>query len=200
MIRPSRGVFMKIIKCECPYCGASLEENTEDRQYIFCSYCGQKLYVDNENREFRIHKTINQNINIHKDVHFRYTDDADVIRNTASFNYKKLKVIAYVIVALLVFGAPFIMLANIHIHDRISQSKGLINAGYYQDLLNEDYKTVEAHFLAAGFTNIELIDLNDSGLAFWKKDKVESISVGGNRSFGSEDWFEPDTVVVISYH
>ena len=53
---------------------------------------------------------------------------------------------------------------------------------------------------AAGFTNIELIDLDDSGLAFWTEDKVDTISVGGDTSFESTDWFDPDTKVVISYH
>ena len=67
-------------------------------------------------------------------------------------------------------------------------------------MVGEDYKTVEAHFESAGFTNIELIDLNDSGVTFWNNEKVESISVGGNTRFNSSDYFQPDTKVVISYH
>ena len=75
-----------------------------------------------------------------------------------------------------------------------------LKVGYYKDLVGEDYKTVEAHFKAAGFTNIELIDLNDAGIAFWNEGKVETISVGGDTSFDSYDYFDPNTKVVISYH
>ena len=82
----------------------------------------------------------------------------------------------------------------------LAQHEGKINAGYYKDLVGEKYETVEAHFEAAGFTNIELIDLDDAGISFWKNGEVEIISVGGNTSFDSADWFEPDTRVVISYH
>lgn len=67
-------------------------------------------------------------------------------------------------------------------------------------MIGEDYKVVVAHFEAAGFTNIELIDLDDSGIAFWKSEKVEMISIGGNTDFETTDWFSPDTKVVISYH
>jgi hypothetical protein len=81
-----------------------------------------------------------------------------------------------------------------------NENSGNISAGYYRDLVGEDYKTVEAHFRAAGFTNIELIDLNDSGIAFWNEGKVETISVGGDTSFDSLDFFDPNTKVVISYH
>ena len=67
-------------------------------------------------------------------------------------------------------------------------------------MIGEDYKVVVAHFEAAGFTNIELIDLDVSGTAFWKSEKVEMISIGGNTDFETTDWFSPDTKVVISYH
>lgn len=83
---------------------------------------------------------------------------------------------------------------------QIAMAEGRIQAGYCSDLIGKDYKTVEAHFKAAGFTNIELIDLKDSGLAVWDNEKVESISIGGNSDFDETDWFEPDTKVVISYH
>ena len=42
--------------------------------------------------------------------------------------------------------------------------------------------------------------MNDAGLAFWKSDKVESVSVGGDTSFYSSDYFEPDIAIIIKYH
>ena len=91
----------------------------------------------------------------------------------------------------MVFGA---------IEEKKAEREGKISAGYHSDLIDEDYKTVVAHFEAAGFTNIEVIDLNDSGLAFWNDGKVETISIGGNTSFSSSDYFYPDTKVVITHH
>lgn len=46
-----------------------------------------------------------------------------------------------------------------NMNEKKAVSEGKISAGYYRDLIGEDYKTVEAHFESAGFTNIELIDL-----------------------------------------
>lgn len=57
-----------------------------------------------------------------------------------------------------------------------------------------------AHFKSAGFENIEVIDLKDAGIVFWKNDKVEQISVDGNTSFDSTDYFSKDSKVVISHH
>ena len=59
---------------------------------------------------------------------------------------------------------------------------------------------IETLLTNAGFTNIELIDLEDAGIAFWLDGKVKTISVGSNTAFGSDDWFTPDTKVIISYH
>lgn len=86
------------------------------------------------------------------------------------------------------------------IDEKIAKNEGKISAGCYRELVGEDYKTVKAHFKAAGFTNIDLIDLDDSGLMFWNDGKVETISVGGDMDFDSLDWFEPDVKVIISYH
>lgn len=53
---------MKLIKLECPGCGASLEVDMEN-MITFCPYCGNKLYMDDE--------SVNININ--------YRDEAKVI-------------------------------------------------------------------------------------------------------------------------
>ena len=58
----------------------------------------------------------------------------------------------------------------------------------------------DAKLDAAGFTNVELIDLDDSEGLFWIDGKIEAISVGSDTLFESTDWFDPDTNVVISYH
>ena len=82
----------------------------------------------------------------------------------------------------------------------MAEKEGKISAGSYIELIGKDYKSVEAHLKAAGFTNIELIELNDSGIMFWNNGKVETISIGGNTSFDTTSYFTKDIKIIISYH
>ena len=182
---------MKLKTLKCPGCNANVEIE-KGREFLFCKYCGCKILFDDEKQEY----TINKNINIHK----RFTNDADVIRakHEASKDTQNFKQFLISIGLLLLI--PIAISLWMHFNKVIAQNEGKINAGYYRDLVGKDYETVESHFEAAGFENIELIDLNDAGLAFWNNGKVDTISIGGNTDFESTDWFDPDTKVVISYH
>jgi len=181
---------MKMRKLNCPNCNGILDMKIyKNTSSIFCPYCGQSFIIYNENEY-----TINQNI------HTRYTDDAEVIKANNKYKENKRNDIICLIIIALSIGA---IIAGILIPGSRGQrelNEGKISGGYYQDLIGEDYRTVKAHFEAAGFTNIELIDLDDAGLAVWKNEKVEMISIGGNTSFNSNDYFDSDTVIVISYH
>ena len=77
---------------------------------------------------------------------------------------------------------------------------GLISAGYSSDWIDKDYHAAVAHFESAGFKNIELVDLDDSGVKFWTNETVASISIEGKSHFNDEDYFSPDSTVYISYH
>lgn len=188
---------MKLHKLTCTNCNGILDMKIDDgTTSVFCPYCGQKFLIDDENRKV----TINKNININKTIHNRYTDDADVIRakNEASKDSRDFKQVLILIG--IMFLIPVLIFSESFFSKAFNQGQGKINAGFYRDLIGKDYQTVESHFETAGFTNIELIDLNDSGLAFWSEGKVDTISVGGDTAFDSSDWFSPDTKVVISYH
>ena len=187
---------MKAKKITCPYCSAGIGADTIGRDFVFCNYCGQKILLDDE----KIEVTINKNINVNKTIHKRYTDDAEVIKAKNKEKEDKRGWIAIVVCLIISLGIPFGMLAKFEIDEKVAKNEGKVSAGYYRDLVGEDNKTVKAHFEAAGFTNIELIDLDDSGLMFWNEGKVETISVGGDTNFESTDWFEPDVKVIISYH
>lgn len=188
---------MKLRVLKCPECRANLEIE-EGCSFCYCQYCGCKITLEDEEQKV----TINKHINVTKNITHtnRRLDDAEVLRETNKAKEDKRVWIALIIMAIIGLGIPFGMMLKMDIEEKIAQNAGKINAGYYRELVGEDYETVQAHFEAAGFTNIELIDLNDSGIAFWTNGKVEMISVGGDTSFESTDWFEPDTKVVISYH
>lgn len=139
-------------------------------------------------------------VNLQGYIHQRYTDDAEVIRaqmeatrDTKSFRH-------FLIIVAIVLMIPVTVLSAIFLNKAIQKAQGKVCAGSYTELVGRDYKTVEAHFEAAGFTDIELIDLDDAGIGFWNNDKVAVISIGGDTDFSGMDWFEPDTKVVISYH
>lgn len=188
---------MKIHKLSCPNCNGILNMTiANNTSSVFCPYCGQQFIVDDEKKEY----IINKNININKNIHKRYTDDAEVIKAINKDKEDKRNYLMFLVLFAILIGMVAIPSCIMNMNEKKAISEGKINAGFYQDLIGEDYKTVEAHFESAGFTNIELIDLNDAGLAIWKNEKVETISIGGNTSFDSTDFFDPDTKVVISYH
>ncbi len=189
---------MKLKVLKCPECRANLEIE-EGRNSCFCQYCGCKIILDDEKQE----TTINKNINITKNTSHteRYYDEARIVEANRNDEKDKRDTKVGLIAGL---GIPLAIILAIvlffSLNSAISKSQGKISAGNYQDLIGQDYKTVVAHFESAGFENIELIDLDDSGIAFWNDGKVEMISIGGDTDFESIDWFYPDTKVVISYH
>ena len=193
---------MRLQKITCPSCNGTLDMKISDNtEYIFCPYCGTQYFVDDAKKY-----TFNQNINIKKDIKFdktihnRYTNDADVIRAKHKASEYKQDIIKTLFVFALIAAMVCIPLIVLNVNEKIAEHQGKVSVGNYSDLLGKDYEAVEAHFKAAGFTNIELIDLKDSGLLFWNNGKVETISVGGNTSFQSTDFFDTGTKVVISYH
>ncbi len=186
---------MKISNIKCPNCGANINVDVSKQKTIFCTYCGQQLEVDNGVKEMTYTKNINKNVNVHN----RYTNDADVIREenkNKKIKYDTIQIlICFAIILLCGFGPSIKM----KISKAINQSEGKISAGYYKDFEGENYQYVKSTLESAGFINIELIDLDDQGL-FKKDGEVTSISVGGNTSFDSLDYFDKDVKVVITYH
>lgn len=65
----------------------------------------------------------------------------------------------------------------------------------------QDVSYVENTLRACGFTNIQRIPMNDlvTGL-ITRPGKVEKVIFGDNSHFSSEDWFDPDIQISITYH
>lgn len=72
--------------------------------------------------------------------------------------------------------------------------------GSSRDYINKNYKEVVAKFESMGFTNIELVDLDDAGVLTGEVDTVKSVSIGGDDSFTDFDYFSKDEKVTIVYH
>ena len=140
---------MKLHVLKCPECNANIEID-KSRSSCFCSYCGCKIILDDEKQE----TTINKNIYITKNINQtnRYINDAEIERVKAADKKDKRE---YWFVGIWLGVAAFIILGmNLYfaITPKVAASHGKISAGYYKDLIGEDYQAVEAHFEASGFT------------------------------------------------
>ena len=183
---------MRATMMKCPSCGGDLTINASGREFVFCNYCGKQIYLDTGRRTINI----NHNIQVDKKIHKRITDDAAIVKAKMSDRENKRMWILMLVCLLIPLG----VLASLKINSSIARNQGKIQAGFYRDYLNQKYEVVEKQMEAAGFKNIEIIDLDDPGLFGGKKDKVQSISIAGNSSFDSGDWFFPDDKVIISHH
>ena len=190
---------MKITKIECQSCGANIRLDDDFKNVFFCPYCGSKYHYDDGTIRFEI--TENKNIRIHK----RIQNDAEILKQknkSKEWEYKELR-IGLTVIGILV-GLLVIMALVSVISGNIKESKekmaGNISAGSSSNLVGKDYETVIAQLKAAGFNNIEEIDLEDYGIFVWNNGKVAEVSIGGKTSFGNSDYFSPDSVVVVSYH
>ena len=80
--------------------------------------------------------------------------------------------------------------------------KGYIAIGddafYYR---YKDYNTVINQIKANGFSNIVEVNLDDADVnEYWEKGEVSAISIGGDGDFDEGTYFDPDALVVITYH
>ena len=178
-------------RTKCENCGAQLNFDV-GMQHCFCQYCGYKNLVYDKYARIDIIKKIEKT--------HRHIDEAEIVKAklAAEKDAKDRKSdrawTIGMIVAMLLISSYF------WLPGLIGRSQGKVCAGYYKDLIGQDYRSVVAHFESAGFTNIEVIDLNDAGLLVWNNEKVKTISVGGDTDFETHNYFDPDTKVIISHH
>ena len=138
---------MKLNKLICPNCNAQLNIKLENgEEEIFCPYCGQKFLIDDEEKMI--------NININKST----VDEAKIIREKNKEKEDKRNFVVLIITFLISILTLAIIWGGPQINKIVAEKEGKISAGSYIELIGKDYKSVEAHLKAAGFTNIELID------------------------------------------
>lgn len=190
---------MELKKLTCPNCNGTLNLEVENKKYIFCPYCGQQFLVEDGKQE------ITRNINIKKDVNVtkRTINDAEVIRaKTAdrAKTHKLLDKVGILLVYVALIGALFWFWDFDDREAKKAAEDGRISAGSDEDYVGENYEAVVDQLETLGFTNVKAIDLDDAGITFWKADKVESVSIGGDTSFFSGDYFDPDVTIIVKYH
>lgn len=186
---------MRTSAIKCPSCGSILNVDVNGREFVFCNYCGEQIHLDTGNRTININQNISKSIRIEKNIHTRHTDDAKIIKEKVKDRENKRGFILLLVAVLL----PFAIVLCMKIHGSVSKSQGKIQGGFYRDYLNQQYDVVEKQLQAAGFTNIEIIDLNDPGIFGTHRGKVQSVSIAGKSSFDSYNWFDPDDKVIISH-
>ena len=186
---------MRLKKTHCTNCGGMLDlQVNENCTQIFCPYCGTVYEVDQRKKEI----VLTHNIHISE----RYTNDADVIRAKAESKENRhnfLLILAFFgLVAIIFFSAIY----QFEISDFFDsfRNKGKIRAGNYFDYNDLNYQAVETQLSALGFTNIVLIDLGNSNDRGVPDGEVESITINGDSTFWSEDYFYPNDTVIIRYH
>ena len=105
------------------------------------------------------------------------------------------------IVLTVAFVCFFIIIMFSLISERIDrkekEDRGMITAGSYSDYKKENYETVKKQFEAMGFYNIEVIEVKDINPL--NNGKVTNISINGNSSFSSSDYFYKSDKVIIEH-
>lgn len=64
-----------------------------------------------------------------------------------------------------------------------------------------DYQSVVDSFEEQGFTNIQLLELDDLVTGWLTKEgEVEYVTVNGDEDYSADTWFDSDVEVVVAYH
>lgn len=189
---------MKLEKLTCPACGAGIDMDIKGRSSVFCPFCGSQFTIDDGT------KTTNKNININK----KYTNDAAVEKerrkdreNERKHKEYKWTMIGLVIFLVLDFGLLYFMGAKEEWDAKKSIEAGKIQIGISaSDMEGKKYQGIIEQLEESGFVNIKTIDMDDAGLFANKSDTIESVTIDGDSSFSSSDYFDPNSKIIISYH
>lgn len=185
---------MKLISMRCPECNGSIDINCNQRKYIFCPYCGSQIAVDRENE---VEITINKNISITKTK--RNIDDAKI----SKAKYKGLNElfgnIGMLFIVIVCFAVMIMAVIFEHIEKKDNLELGKVSVGSSSEYEGQNYEVVLKSFENMGFEDVEVIDLNDAGLTK-KEDCVDKVSISGNDTFSSDDYFYKSEPVLITYH
>ena len=189
---------MKIVKMECPSCGANIADNIpEDMKYMFCKYCGQKMFIDDGVQRTEHHE-INEDITEIKKAEFDNEFKLKELEHKERDDKRAIGLFLIIMgIAMLMMFFPIIYFSA---EPLIAKAQGKKSAGSANDYKGKDVSVVTDSLRDLGFTNITTYDLNDAGW-FWNKEgTVSEISIDGKSNFWSSDYFDPKATITIYYH
>lgn len=189
---------MKYTKLCCPSCGAGISIDVKGQKVLYCPYCGSQFLIDDAD------VTVKKNITIKK----TYINEAalEKEKRRERENHREYKEFIYFTTAcfllvLIGLGSLVLMDLNGKRNKQKAIDAGMIQVGQSaSELEGQKYQGVMQILESAGFTNIDIVDLDDAGWFTNKADTVAKITIGGNSSFEASTYFDPDTKIIISYH
>ena len=184
----------------CPSCGATLEKPVESN-YTFCSYCGTKCFVDD---------------GVERTEHTeRFVDETEAKKIEADLEKERLKYkenerndkflirlligmfVIPLVIALIFWGTSAV---RDGVNSVSNQGKIKI-PNDYSYYTGRDYRAVGTELTDLGFTNIDYETIEDLTVGWFAKEgEVKYISIDGDSSFSSGDYFEKDAHILITYH
>lgn len=189
---------MKYTKLCCPSCGAGISIDIKGQKVLYCPYCGSQFLIDDAD------VTISKNVTIKR----TYINEAalEKEKRRERENSREHKEFIYFITicflfVLICFGSLELMDLNEKKNRQEALDAGMIQVGQSaSELEGQKYQSVMQILEIAGFTNIDIVDLDDAGWFTNKADTVAKITIGGDSSFSASTYFDPTTKIIISYH
>ena len=196
---------MKLVSLRCPNCNANVNTEIGNRSTFFCPYCGGKIYVDDD--VDRVEVNINQTYRKIDEARIRESENKKAIElkrlahKERKHKWETIQVIALLLFVVLNLGALSLMGISYDKEQERNIEQGKIQVGtFYEDFEGEKYEAVVKELTARGFTNIQIVDLDDAGLFRNKADTVKSVSINGDNSFSSSSYFFPTDKIIITHH
>jgi len=201
-----------MVVLKCPACGAKLSNVDAKLDSFFCMYCGSQI-INDDNKHYTI--DINQNYRKVDEARLKEAEYNREIKIKKMEQKERHNIRNSIEFAVVVFGTIGLLIGiliclthSIEMDEKarkeagvVAESEGKIQVGTSSSSFKgQNYQSVKATLEAAGFTNIECIDLGDAGLIRNKKNSIESVSIGGDSYFGAIDYYAPSDKIIITYH
>ena len=209
---------MNIVKMNCPSCGAPLAFGDNIRE-VKCDHCGQVFTIDDKASEIdRISEAEAAASKRNAEAERRKMEmrlEEEKRKNDEKLRVERKKSLSlfmpFIVLFVILFGMLGFLGIKSCIDDKKEQAelaaladKGIENGvnapGSQGSFVGDNYVAVQMSFEAAGFTNVQLVPMGDlvTGLLV-SEGEVDSVTINGG-SFSDGEQFEPDAVVIISYH
>lgn len=209
---------MKIVKMNCPNCGATLAFG-DSISNVTCEHCGQTFTIDDKASEIdRISAAQTEASRRDVEIERKRIElqlEAEKRKNDENLRVERRRTLRDHLPIMFLFGLVIILFlwlgisSCIDTHKREVQLAALADKGIENGVnvpdressyVGQNYQAVRMSFESAGFSNIECVPMGDLVTGLLNSDgEVASVVINGG-SFEEGEQFEPDALVLISYH